>query len=132
MGKFAEMIILNSIVLMLFYFFGLIEENTFIGFLLNPGSIWDNLWAAAGIMAAALVVGGMFAKGFNYFNNELAATTALLTTNGSIITLVIISFMPVYQVVLSALGIVFASLVLAPIIAYESFIMFEWWRGRDQ
>jgi len=132
MGRFADMIILNSVILMLFYFFGLVPENTWIGFLKNPSTIWNNLWAAAGIASLAILAGATVAKGLNYFNNELAATTSIILANGSIVVLITTAFSPVYIVCFNALGPVYSGIVIAPLMAYQAFILFEWWRGRDQ
>ena len=126
MGKFVNLTIFFSTVLILLHVFGFIPSGAILSLILNPQNILSSeFWAQEGIILGLTSIAGIFLGYFVYQLDLLAIAPFLLW-----FIPISIDFVSVFALV-SSVNPVLAGVILSPL--YFTYFMssIEFWRGRD-
>lgn len=128
MGKLGTYIMMTSILALLFYFFGLMGQDSLLGLLLNPATYNSyQLFTVIGLILAAL----LGATVVSYFTSGSFKIDFLMLGNMGMIgwmLTILDSFVRIITIVWIGSP-VLAVLILSPLIIPFALSIIEWWRG---
>ena len=126
MSKVAVYIGILATVLIGYHLFGVIDNTSILGYILNPSQFFELdfyqtiLVSVAGVAVAGIVVGSLFVTGKTDFAISILMGTFLLATGQDLIA--------IYNVLADILPDL-ALILFAPLILIYSLTIFEWMRG---